>query len=55
MQSSERGVCPGSLEFTPRQGRVGRLITWIVTFGNWNIDRLLREVRGVWTVVRVQF
>ena len=46
-----RGVCPGSLEFTPREGRVGRPITGIVTFGNWSIDRLLGEVRDVWTVV----
>ena len=41
----------GSLEFTPREGRVGRLITGIVTFGNWSVERLLGEVRGVWTVV----
>jgi len=50
-QPSKRGECPGRLDFAPRDGRVGRLITGIVTFGNWSIDRLLGEVRGVWTVV----
>ena len=44
-------MCPGSLEFTPREGRVGRLITGIVSFGNWSIDRLFGEVRvsGLWS------
>jgi len=52
-----RGVCPESLELTPREGRVGRLITGIVSFGNWSIDRLLGEVMSglCQLVVRVRF
>jgi hypothetical protein len=33
--------------FAPREGRVGRVITGIVSVENWSIGRLLGEVRSV--------
>ena len=48
-------MCPGSLEFAPTDGRVGRVIAGIVSVGNWSIGRLLGEVRCVWTVVSYWF